>query len=106
MVAEAAVEALDHAVGLRAKRANEAVGDRVPGADAIKGVIAGRFVMRLALFVDGKAVGKLGAVVGQDGVDGEREAGEKALQKGRSGIGPAIGQDLEIDKAGGAVDGD
>jgi hypothetical protein len=35
MLAEAAVEALDHAVGLRVKGADQAVGDRMPGADAI-----------------------------------------------------------------------
>jgi hypothetical protein len=53
MLTEAPVEALDHVVGLRAKGADQAVNDRVPGADAIKGVIAGRLVVRLALFVDG-----------------------------------------------------
>ena len=104
MVAEAAVEALDHAIGLRPKGASEAVRDRVPGADAIKGVITRRFVMRLALLVDGETIGEFRTVVGQDGVDREREAVEKPLQEGRGGGGPAIGEDLEIDKAGGAVD--
>ena len=42
----------------------------------------------------------------QDGVDREREAVEKALEKtGRRG-GPAIGENFEIDKAGGAIDRD
>jgi hypothetical protein len=45
-------------------------------------------------------------LVGQHGVDGEREAGEKALEEAGCGDGAAIGQDLEIDKAGGAIDGD
>jgi hypothetical protein len=42
MLAEAAVEALDHAVGLRVKRADQAVGNLVLGADAIEGMLAGR----------------------------------------------------------------
>ncbi|MFZ3235989.1 MAG: hypothetical protein WA184_11560 [Stellaceae bacterium] len=69
--------------------------------------------MGFALFVDGEAVGELGApgfrtgqaVAGQDGVDREREAVEKPLQEGGGGGGAAIGQDFEIDKAGGTVDG-
>ncbi len=101
--AEAAVEALDHAVGLRAKRADQAVSDRLVSAKAIKGVIAGRFVVGLALFVDGETVGEFGAVIGQDGMNLEWKAVEKALQEGRGGDGAAIGQDLEINKAGGAV---
>ncbi len=84
----------------------------MPGAEAIKSVVAGRFVVRLALFVDGEAIGELGAsgfrtgqaVVGQNGVDFEREAFEEAGEKAGRGIRSAIGQDLEIDKAGGAVD--
>ncbi len=46
-----------------------------------------------------EAIGELGATVGQDGVDREREALEKARQEGRGGGGPAIGEDFEIDKA-------
>ena len=106
MVAEAAIEALDHAVGLRAKGADEAVRDRMPGADAVKGVIAGRFVVRLAFLVDGEAIGERGAIVGQDGVDGEREAVEEARQETSGGLGPAIGEDFAVDKAGGTVDRD
>ncbi len=114
MLAEAAVKAFDQAVGLRAEGADQTVGDPTLGADAIEGMLAGGFVVRLEPFVDGEAVGELGAsgfrtgqaVVGQHGVHGEREAGEKAVEKAGRGGGPAIGQDLEIDKAGGAVDCD
>jgi len=106
MLAEAAIEALDHAVGLRVKGADQAMGNPTLGADAIEGVLAGRLVVRLGRFVDGKAVGELGTVVGQHGMDGEREAVEKVLEKAGGGGGAAIGQDFEIDKAGGAVDGD
>ncbi len=82
------------------------MGDQTLGTDAIKGVVAGRLVVRLGLFVDGEAVGEFGAVVGQDGMDLEREAGAEAVEKAGRGLGPAIGQDFEIDKAGGAIDGD
>jgi hypothetical protein len=104
--AEASVEALDHAVGLRPKRPGEAVGDGARGAEPVKGKGAGGFVVRFGFLVDGEAVGELGAVVGQDGVDGEREAVEKALEKSGGGGGAAIGEDSEIDKAGGAIDRD
>jgi hypothetical protein len=106
MLAEASVEAFDHAVGLRPEGLGEAVGDGALGADPVEGVLAGGFVLGFALFVDGEAVGELGAVVGQDGVNREREAVEKAGEETGGGGGPAVGQDFEIDKAGGAVDRD
>jgi hypothetical protein len=40
MLAEAAVETLDHAVGLRPEGLGEAVGDGVRGADPVEGVVA------------------------------------------------------------------
>ncbi len=106
MLAEAAVEALDHVVGLRAKRADQSVSNPTLGADAIEGMLAGGFVVRFGLFVDGEAIGKFGAVVGQHGMNSKREAGEKALDKPGRGVSPAIGQDFEGDEAGGAVDRD
>ena len=106
MLAEAAVEALDHAVGLWPEGLSEAVGDGALGAEPVEGVGAGGFVVGLGFFVDGEAVGEFGAVVGQDGVDRKREAVEKALEKPGGGGGPAIGEDFETDKAGGAIDRD
>ena len=106
MLAQAAVEAFDHAVGLRSEGTDQTVGDPTLGTDAIEGMLARGFVVRLVFLVDSEAVGELGAVVGEDGVDGEREGGEKAFEEVGRGGGPAIGQDLEIDKAGSAVDGD
>jgi hypothetical protein len=47
-----------------------------------------------------KAVGELGAVVGQDRVGLERET----VEESGGGGGPTIGEDFEIDIAGGAVD--
>ena len=106
VLAEAAVEALDHCVGLRPERPGEAVGDGMPGADPVEGMPARGFVVGLGFFVDGEAVGELGAVVGEGGVDLEREAVAEAFEEGGRGFGSAIGQDFEIDKASGAVDGD
>src|ERR1700720_5020272 len=67
MLAEAAVEALDHAVGLRPEGLGEAVGDGARGADPVEGVVARGSVLGFRLLGDGEAVGELGAVVGQDG---------------------------------------
>jgi len=106
MLAETTVEALDHAVGLRPERLSETVGDGARGAEAVERVLARGSVVGFAFFVDGEAVGELGAVVGQDGVDREREAVEKALEESGGGGGAAIGEDFEIDKAGGAIDRD
>ena len=78
MLAEAAVEAFDHAVGLRPDGLGEAMGDVALGADPVEAVGARGSVLGFGLFVDGKAVGELGAVVGQDGVDREREARKRS----------------------------
>jgi hypothetical protein len=102
MLAEAAVEALDHAVGLRPEGLGEPVGDGARGADPVEGVVARGSVLGFRLLGDGEAVGELGAVVGQDGVDLKRETGGES----GGGGGPAIGEDFEMDQAGGAVDGD
>src|SRR5438445_1982359 len=99
MLAEAAVEALDHAVALRPEGLGEAVGDGSLGAEPVEGVGAGGFVVGLGFLIDGKAVGEFGAVVGQDGVHRQREAVEKALEKTGGGGGTAIGEDFERDKA-------
>ena len=105
MLAEAAVEALDHAI-VRPERAGEAVGDGALRANSVKGMLPGGFVVGLGLFVDGKAVGEFGAVVGEHGVNFEREAVEETPEKASGGVGPAMGRIFKIDKAGGAVDGD
>jgi hypothetical protein len=55
MLAEAAVEALDHAVGLRPERLGEAVGDGTRGAGAVKRVVARGSVLGFGLLVDGES---------------------------------------------------
>jgi hypothetical protein len=103
---DAPVEAFDHAVGLRVIGLGQTVIDAALLAELVKGMVAGRFPGRLVLLVDGEAVGELGAVVGQDGMNLVREVGQEAFEEaGRSGSVPP-GMDLDIDVAGGAVDGD
>jgi hypothetical protein len=84
----------------------EAVGNGARGASPVEEVVARRSALGFCLLVDGEAVGELGAVVGQDGVDLERETVEETVEESGGGGGPAIGEDFEIDKAGGAVDRD
>jgi hypothetical protein len=65
---DAAVEALDHAVGLGMEGFGETVFDAGLGADPVERTIAGRLFFRLAGRADGEAVGELGSVVGENGV--------------------------------------
>jgi hypothetical protein len=106
VLAEAAVEALNHAVGLRSEGPGEAVGDGPLGTGPVEGMRARGFVVGFGFLVDGEAVGEFGAVVGQDAVHLERELAEEAGQEGGGGFAAAVGEDLEIDKAGSAVDGE
>ena len=74
---DAAVEALDHAVGLRVSGLDQAVVDAALGAGAVEDVLAGG----PALAGGAKAVGELFAVVGQHGAKAERRFGAQALQE-------------------------
>src|SRR4051812_24924566 len=105
-LADAAVEAFNEPVGLRPIRSGQTVIDAVVGADEIERVMTGSAPGRLVLHIDGKAVGELGAVVGQDGVNAMREVDQEALEKARRSLGVAPWMDLDIDIAGGAVDRD
>jgi hypothetical protein len=58
-----------------------------PGAAAVEGVVARGFVLGFCLLVDGEAVGELGAVVGEDGMDLEREVVEEAIKETGRDIG-------------------
>ena len=106
MLANASVEAFGHAIGLRPERPGKAVFYVVCGTNSIERMLAGGFVERFVLLVDGEAVGELGAVVGQDGVDLERKAFEEALQEAGGGGCASVWQYLKVDEAGGTVDGD
>jgi hypothetical protein len=103
---DAPVEAFDHAVGLRVVGPGQAVFDAVLLAEPIKGMVAGRSPGRLVLLVDGEAVGELGTVVGQDGMNVVREVRQEAFEEAGRGCSVPPGMDLDKDVAGGAVDGD
>ena len=68
-------------------------------AEAIKGWCGGP-AGRLALHVDGEAIGELGAIVGQDGMNLVREVGQEALEEGRCRLAIPPGMDLDIDVTG------
>ncbi len=104
--ADAAVEAPGHAVGSRVEGLGEAVGDAALAAEGVEGVVSGGLVVGFAGLVDSDAVGELGSVVGKDGVGRHAEAAQKALEEGGGGLAAAIGQDFEVDEAGGAIDCD
>jgi hypothetical protein len=103
---DAAIEAFDHAIGLRVVRPSQAMIDAALLTKLIKGMIAGRPPGRLVLLVDGEAIGELGAIVGQDGMNVVREMGQEAFEKAGSGCSVPPGMDLDIDVAGGSIDGD
>jgi hypothetical protein len=100
------IEAFDEAVGLRMIRPGQAMLDTALLAEAIKRMVAGGPAGRLVLHVDGKAVGELGAIVGQDSMNLVREVDQEALEEGRRRLAIPSGMDLDIDVAGGAIDRD
>ena len=103
---DAAVEALDETVGLRPIGSGEAAVNSVLGADAIKGVAARGAVPWLVLHVDGEAISKLTAVIGEDRVNAMREVSEEAIEESCGRLGVTPGVDFQIDVAGRPIDGD
>src|SRR5664279_480881 len=103
---DATVEAFDKPVGLRPIRSGQAMIDPVFGAEEIERVMAGGLTGWLVLHVDGKAVGELGAVVGQDGVNAIWEVSQESPEEACRSLGIAPSMDFDIDVAGGTVDGD
>jgi hypothetical protein len=100
------IEAFDESVGLRPVRSGETVVDLVLGADVIEGMPAGRPIKRFVLHVDGEPIRELTAVVGENGMNAVWEVSEEAVEKACRSVSIAPGVDLEIDVAGGSVDGD
>jgi len=103
---QASVEALHLAVGLRVVWPGEPVLDAVVGAEPVERMVPRGLVVRLVFLVDGEAVGELGAVVGEYGMDWIAEGLEEALEAGGDGGGFAVADDLDVDEAGGPLDGD
>jgi len=82
-VGDAAIEAFDHAVGLRSSGLDKPMLDVVVGADPIEGVGTGW----LALGGGAEAIGKFLAVVGEDRGDVERGLVDQALEETAGGGG-------------------
>ncbi len=83
---DAAVEALDHPVGLRVSGLDQPMVDAVVGAGSVEDVPAGRF----ALAGGAEAVGELLAVIGQHGANAERRFGVQAFQEAGGGVGAVL----------------
>ncbi len=100
-LADAAVKALNHTVGLGMARRDEAVLDGL----CVTVPIAAMLIRRFPLTGRAEPVGEFLAVIGQDVGDlngrGLEEIGQEALGAG----GGLLRQDLNIDPARGAVDG-
>src|SRR5258708_17023255 len=90
VLGEAAVEALDHAVGLRPERPGEAVGDGMPGTWAVEGMRARGLVVGFVFLVDGEAVGEFGAVVGEDAMARGGERLQNGAVQGGAGSARAL----------------
>lgn len=98
--ADAAVEALHHAVGLGMARRSQAVLDAHAGADLVEGApAAGLLVLRR------EAVGELRAVVGQDLGDLDRRGQLETAQEVDAAVLGHVAVDLQEHPARGAVDG-
>jgi hypothetical protein len=106
VLGNAAVETLDHTVGLRPEGPRELVGDIAARAEAIDRMLTRGSVVGFAFLVDRKAIGPLAAVIREDGVDRGRELGHEAFEESGGESAVAALMDLEIDEAGSAIDGD
>ena len=105
MFAETAIEAFDHAVGLRAEGLDQPMDDGTCRAHFVERMLARRLARRLAFLVDGEAIGPFPAIVCEDGVNRMREVRQKALKESACRGAGAFIEDLGIDIAGCPVDG-
>ena len=100
------VEPLHQAVCLRMIGFDEPVRDGVSGAGAVKRMLSRGLSFGFSFHVDGEAVGKLRAVVGEDGVNRMAEGLQKSLQAGGDGLGIPAHDDFDIDEPRRPLDGD
>jgi hypothetical protein len=105
-IRDAAIEALNEAIGLRPVGSGEAVLNALACAKLIEWMLARGLVGRLVLLVDGEAVGELGAIVGENGVHRMREVGQEALQEPFRRLGIPLWMKLHVDVACDSIDGD
>lgn len=100
-LADAAIEALDHAVGLWVSGLDEPMFNAVLDTGLVEGVSSGR----LSFAARAEAIGELLAVVGEDARDSEGSGFEQALQEALGGGSGFVPKQLHIDPARGTVDG-
>ena len=103
-LADASIEAFDHTVCLRVKGFGQFVFDAVSGADFVEGVASGSGLSDFPGF--GEAVGELAAIVGEDGMDRFTKGREEVVKGLRDGLCAAVVEDIDMDEAGCAFDGD
>ena len=102
---QSSIKTFNHAVGLRMKRPRQTVIDAVSGAQPVESMASGHFGFRRPACAS-KTVGKLGTVVGHDGVDLMRENRNEAIKTSCDCYGIALAGNLDVDEARGAIDGD
>ena len=100
------IEAFNEPIGLGSKGSCEPMLNAMTGAHFVEGMLSGRLVLGLSLHVDSEAIGELAAVVCENGVNRMREVGQEPGQECSSGLTISLGVDLQIDVAGGSIDGD
>ena len=100
-LADAPVEALDHAVGLRMAGLGQAMLDGVGRADLIEGMLSGG----LAFSRSAEPVSELLTVVGQHLGHLERGLGQEAFQEPLGMGGTFLREDLDVDPTGGPING-
>ena len=101
-IGDAAIEALDHAIGLGSPGWCEAVLDAQCLAQEVELMMARRLT-----FAGGEqAIGELLAVVGEQALDFAGAGPVQRCEKGGGGLGGPVGLDRDEDPARGAVDGD
>ena len=103
---DAAVEAFDKPIGLRAIGSCQAMGDFVSSAEAIERMPPGGLIGRLVLHVDREAISELSSVVGKNGVNRVREVGQETTEEFGCSAAVSFGMNLEVDVAGRPIDGD
>lgn len=102
-VADTAVEALDHAVGLRMAWRNKPMLDIKLLAQTVEYVAPARLSV---LALGSKTVGELAAVIGKQFNDLDRASSTRLCQKVGSAILTLVSVDVDEHPARGAIDGD
>ena len=107
-LADAAIEAFDHAVGVRVTRRNQSMFDHQLLAQHVKDMLAARDTLAAdrVFFLAGQTVGELAAVVTEQFDDGDRASVFQFEQEVGAAAVALVGIDFHEGLALGAVNGD